>query len=353
MTMLAKETEPRALTLADYEARIHLYKEQIGVGYIGIGRTLLEAKEAKVVPHGQWEAWVTQTTGLTARQAQRCMQAATEIKDGSALARLEMSKALMLLGSGLDEAAKEEIAQKAADEGATVKELRERIKQQQEELKTAQRIAADETGRVTKAKLEALDAKEAAQSMESALREVSKENERLRGQLEGVQEYVEDQKAKAAEQARKEAAAASRERILELEKNKGRLIDDISHAGERERGLRQELKELRADLAAAEAREEKRAAELEQLRHEHQRRAMEDARGLSTSGLTGFDLAAAVRAFIGSAGVLPQMGATLRACSAQERETIRQNIETVAAWVDSARAALGVYEMPDGAYVVE
>ena len=40
----------KALTLADYEARIHLYKEQIGTGYIGIGRTLNEAKEAKVVP---------------------------------------------------------------------------------------------------------------------------------------------------------------------------------------------------------------------------------------------------------------------------------------------------------------
>lgn len=325
MTMLAKETETRALTLADYEARIHLYKEQVGAGFIGIGRTLLEAKEAKVVPHGQWETWVTETTGMTPRQAQRCMQAATEIKDGSALAKLEMSKALMLLGSGLDEEAKEQIAQKAADEGATVKELRERIERQKQEIETAQRIAADETGRVTKAKLEALEAKEAADSLRCSLEAKQKENESLRGQLEGVKEYVADQKAQAADRARQEATAAAR----------------------------QQIEDLRADLEAAEAREEKRAAELEQLRHEHQQRAMEDARGLSTSTLTGFDLAAAVRAFIGSAGVLPQMGATLRSASAQERETIRQNVETVAAWVDSARVALGVYEIPDTAYVVE
>jgi hypothetical protein len=64
---------------------------------------LNEAKAAGVVPHGQWEAWVTETTGLTPRQAQRCMKAATEIRDGSAMAQLEMSKALLLLGSGLDE----------------------------------------------------------------------------------------------------------------------------------------------------------------------------------------------------------------------------------------------------------
>lgn len=129
MTMLANRTETRSLTLADYEARIHLYKEQIGTGYIGIGRTLLEAKEAKVVPHGQWEAWVTETTGLTPRQAQRCMQAATEIKDGTMMARLEMSKALLLLSSGLDAEQQEEIAGRAVEEGATVKDLREQLRQ--------------------------------------------------------------------------------------------------------------------------------------------------------------------------------------------------------------------------------
>ena len=121
MTMLAAIEQKHMMTLADYEARIALYKEQIGVGYIGIGRTLTEAKEAEVVPHGEWEAWVTRTTGLNPRQAQRCMQAAREIKDGSALARLEMSKALLVLSSGLDQEAKEQIARQAADEGATVK----------------------------------------------------------------------------------------------------------------------------------------------------------------------------------------------------------------------------------------
>ena len=131
MTMLAKETEGRVLALADYEARIHLYKEQIGTGYIGIGRTLNEAREAGVVPHGQWESWVTEVTGLTPRQAQRCMQAAREIRDGSQLARLEMSKALLLLSSGLDEDTREEVAKAAADEGATVKRLRQEIREKQ------------------------------------------------------------------------------------------------------------------------------------------------------------------------------------------------------------------------------
>jgi hypothetical protein len=127
-TMLREEGAARRLTIADYEARIHLYKEQIGIGYIGIGRTLNEAKEAGAVPAGQWEAWVTDVTGLTIRQAQRCMQAAREIRDGSALARLEMSKAMRLLSSGLDEEEREELAQRADDEKLTVKALEDEIR---------------------------------------------------------------------------------------------------------------------------------------------------------------------------------------------------------------------------------
>lgn len=327
MTMLAavEHKDTHMMTLADYEARIYLYKEQIGVGYIGIGRTLIEAKEADVVPHGEWEAWVTRTTGLNPRQAQRCMQAAREIKDGSALARLEMSKALLVLSSGLDQEAQEQIARQAADEGATVKQLRKEIREKQQEADSLARMAREYSEDADRHCQRANDAEAAAQGMESALREVTQENDRLRGQLENVKEYVEDQRAQAADAARKEAAAEAQRKI----------------------------EDLRADLDAVEAREERRAAELERLRHEHQQRAMDDARGLATSTLTGFDLASAVRAFIGCAGVLPQMGTTLRSASPAERETIRQNIDTVAAWVDGARAALGVYTVPGDAFVVE
>lgn len=315
MTTLAAIEQKHMTTLADYEARIYLYKEQIGVGYIGIGRTLTEAKEADVVPHGEWEAWVTRTTGLNPRQAQRCMQAAREIKDGSALARLEMSKALLVLSSGLNQEAQEQIARQAADEGATVKQLRAEIEEYKKDLEWANQAAAAGTKDVTTAKLEALEAKEAAENMREALADARKENDHLRGQLENVKEYVADQRTQAADAARQEAAAAAQK----------------------------EIEGLKADLDAAEAREEKRAAELEQLRHERQQRAIDNARGLATSALSGFDLTAAVRAFIGSAGVLPQMGTTLRSAPKAERETIRQNIETVAAWVDGARAALGVW----------
>ena len=229
MTMLAKETETRALTLADYEARIHLYKEQIGTGYIGIGRTLIEAKEAKVVPHGQWESWVTETTGLPPRQAQRCMQAATEIREGSAMARLEMSKALMLLGSGLDEEAREEIAARAADEGATVKQLKE-------ELRKAKLQVVQETG--------------AAAEIREALKKAEEDRDQLERQMRATvsafQGRLDEEVGKAYQRGLSEQALGLEKENREEFQNKIEFIN-----GER-RQADEQIRDLQAKLENAE-----------------------------------------------------------------------------------------------------
>lgn len=392
-TMLAMNTEGKLMTISDYEARIHLYREQIGVGYIGIGRTLIEAKEADVVPHGEWEAWVTRSTGLTMRQAQRCMQAAREIRDGSALAKLEMSKALMLLSSGLDEDTQEEIAERTAEEGATVKALRAEIEKQKARMAEQDETILDQASEVASAQAaqrSAIEAKkdaeakaeelaDAAKALSETLQMTRNENQRLRNDManqvdtkvsERMQEMVaardtmekvlRDELDKAAEREKElqhKLGIAENDRIyienlMRREKSKLDLESYDTGAHDAREKAQKEIDDLKAELAAAEAREEKRAAELEKLRQEHTQREMDDARGLATTALTGFDLAAAVRAFIGIAGVLPQMGATIRAASPEEQETIRQNVETVAAWVDGARIALGGYIMADGARVM-
>ena len=282
MTMLANVTETRALTLADYEARIHLYKEQIGTGYIGIGRTLLEAKEAKVVPHGQWESWVTQTTGLTARQAQRCMQAATEIRDGSAMARLEMSKALLLLGSGLDEEAREEIAQKAGQEGATVKALKEEIRQTKLKLVQETGASAEIREALKKAEGEREDleqqirARETAyqQRLEEAREDAYKRGEqaggadaageirRLRADLEKnrqLRQSLQDRLDSAMRRADDQNSAA-RKIMLERDGIRNELNKQTQYANELKRMLDEREEEHQRMLAKCdeEAREEER-----------------------------------------------------------------------------------------------
>ena len=328
MTMLAKTTETRALTLADYEARIHLYKEQIGTGYIGIGRTLNEAKAAQVVPHGQWEDWVTKTTGLTPRQAQRCMQAATEIKDGSALARLEMSKALLLLGSGLDEEAREEIAEKAVEEGATVKELREQLRKAKLQIVQETGAAAEIREALKSAEADREQLEDQMRAAEQGYRvrlDQAREDAYRRGEMAG--------KADAAQAAREEVQALLQEKQDKIEaleeraqrNHQGRMNEIRSHNEQRE-----EWKRNQADLLAAAEEAEKRAAdaeaELEALR----------AGGAGLPDPAWKVLKVAVTRFMTDCEMLPLDPAAL----IPENARIMANIERLEKWTDMMRIAM-------------
>ena len=244
-------TDPRRLAM--YEERIRLYKEQIGVGYIGIGRTLNEAKAAGVVPHGQWETWVTQTTGLTPRQAQRCMKAATEIKDGSALAQLEMSKALMLLGSGLDMDAQEQIAARAAEEGATVKALREEIRQ----AKAAQEAADAENAESIRAlKLKLVQETGASTEIRAALKKAEEDRDALKGQLEATisayQKRMDEEAGNAYRRGLQDKAAGMEQDIRKEFQGKIDFLNSQKRqAEERVKDLQAELENSRKDGSQA------------------------------------------------------------------------------------------------------
>ena len=373
--------ETGIITLAHYEARIALYKEQIGTGYIGIGRTLNEAKEAGAVPHGEWETWVERVTGLTIRQAQKCMQAAREIKDGSELARLEMSKAIMLLGSGLEEEEREELARKSAEEGGTVKQLRAEI----EKVKAEKQAELDEAMQaVRQLKVQVVSETGAAAEIRESLRRAKAERDGLVNQLKATQEAYRKQIDQAEMEAYKRGAADQekeireeirgeflrktdflrqqkntldtqvemlQKRISEKEKEISAQWDrgynsarkELEEAKQAQATLESQLKELAEELEAAEEREAKKSRQLEELRSANQARQMDSAR-VSAQAFGGTDLAAAVRQFIGAAGVLPQMGSSMSRMPEDEREVIRDNIETVAAWVRGAMAAMGVVD---------
>lgn len=257
-------SQEMALSLADYEARIYLYKEQIGTGYIGIGRTLNEAKEAKVVPHGQWEDWVTRTTGLTPRQAQRCMQAATEIRDGSAMARLEMSKALLLLSSGLDEETREEIAGKAADEGATVKDLREQLKQ---------------------AKLKLMQETGAAVEIREELKRTESERASLQNQIKATIQGYQDRMAEVEDEAYRRGMKDGDSELRQMLRNREDRIRELNkEAREKLQEAKQETERaekyagrLEDRLDEAEERHQKELAECDREAREEEREAVKAA----------------------------------------------------------------------------
>ena len=279
MTMLAERNENKALTLADYEARIHLYKEQIGTGYIGIGRTLTEAKAARVVPHGEWEAWVTRTTGLSPRQAQRCMQAAEEIRDGSALARLEMSKALALLSSGLDRDEQEALAEKAAAENTTLRSLQDEVKRLKLQVVESTGAAADirEKLKAAEAERDQVSAQlrstftkmqdrlneETGKAYERGRTECARDAEReIRKEFDRKIEFLNGQKAMA-----EEAVKDLRKQLQNAQIEAGSKWDQGFTAGQSEAELMQKkvrkLERDREDLLAAAEEAEKRAAAAE------------------------------------------------------------------------------------------
>ena len=353
MTMLAKRTETRALTLADYEARIRIYKEQIGTGYIGIGRTLIEAKEAKVVPHGQWETWVTETTGLTPRNAQRCMQAATEIRDGSALAQLEMSKALMLLSSGLDEETREGIAEKAVEEGATVRDLREQLKQAK--LKLVQ-----ETGATAEIREQLKRSEEEKDSLAQQMR-ATEEGYRAR-----LDEAREDAFRRGEQAGGADAAAEIRKLQSRLDQAK-RLADDQNAAARsmmlQRDGLQNELnkqkqyaEELRKELDAGPAVPEGYAKDREILlaaAEDAERRAADaeaELEALRAGGAGQPDpvwkvLKVAVTRFMADCEMMPLDPAAM----APEKDRILANVTRVEKWADMMRMALAGVVPGEGA----
>lgn len=409
MTMLAKTTE-RALGLADYEARIRIYREQAVSGFLGIGRTLNEAKAAGVVPHGEWEAWVERTTGMAIRQAQRCMQAAQEIAPGSALERLDMSKAILLLSSGLDAEQKEALAGKAAEDGASVRELKEQIRKLKmekvqeagaaAEIRTALKRAESERDQLKgqmaaavqavkeDAERQATEAYErgtkdqsrmntaALQAANNAIDRYEKRNRELQEQLKAAEEANQDQYnlgKDAGDQERRKLRGQVDDLLEERNRLQAALKDARESSGAedmakqiqalqaeaekqaaeayargKERGaerageLETRLKDMQRELEAAEEREAKRARELAELKKERAKAGMDAARGIRADAMNGLDLAAAVRAFIGQAGTLPQMGAAIAGMNERERDGIRAQVETVAEWVRASRAALGI-----------
>lgn len=291
-----------AATLARIETGIRTAAQNVVQGYLTIGSYLNEAKGRKIVPHGQWEDWVLYNTGLSLRQAQQLMKAAREIPEGSAMAALPLSKARVILHLP-DAEERETLAKRATEENLTVRNLEEQIKQ--------------------------------------LTNDVSEARKSERRKLEGDRyEMIQKQRERQAEIERLRAALAQAEQQKPQE--------GISPEAQRQ------IDALRQELADAEDYAEQQAT----LRQEAQRQLLEQQS--STASSVGnlpdtLDLAAAVRVFIGAAGIFPHMGTALANMDGGKRRELAGYVDMIADWVDGARAALNscagvLYVMGDEAH---
>ena len=165
------------------------------------------------------------------------------------MARLEMSKALLLLGSGLDEEAREEIAAKAADEGATVKDLRE-------QLRKAKLQIVQETGAGAEIR-EALKTLEAERKqLEQQLRAQEQAyGDKLEEQMKARSRVFQEELAAARDDAyRRGEGAGKMDAAAEIRKLKEALAlneERVKEITRDNRGLAQDLKEKEKERAAA------------------------------------------------------------------------------------------------------
>lgn len=151
---------------------------------IEIGERLIEAK--KLVPHGEWEEYVSGRCGFKPRTAQAYMQIAASREKAQTFADLEFSKVLLLLA--MPEGQAEALTAEHDPQSMTVRDLKRQIAEYKDRLEKAADagaaqqqlllLATEENGAL-KQRLEGIDADYQAQ-----LLEVDRENDQLRAELQ-------------------------------------------------------------------------------------------------------------------------------------------------------------------------
>ena len=312
-------TDTGALTsLKIIEFRMDRALQDLRTGYLELGRCLIEAKEAQLVPHGQWEAWVREHACMSERQAQKLMQIARTVESGTALARLDISKIQTLLA--LPEGQREELAERAEAENLTLRELRDQVQQLKGERdryfneKTVAYGAGYSEG-----------SKKGRTSADAHVR-----------QLEDL--LAAEKKSHARDQATAGSMVNGLEtRIQMLEKQ-------LSEQPDPNKELYREIEKLQGDLSRA-TEYAKRQAE---LRKEAQEKLLsyeqDQSRGSGSRG--SVDFGASVRRFIGEVGVLQHMGSDIAAWPKNRRGELKMYLDTVETWLHNTRKALSV--IPSG-----
>lgn len=325
-----QELSAAGAALRRIEVRIATHFQHAADELLGVGLCLIEAKERELVPHGQWEEWVRQHTGMSERTAQRLMATAREVPEGSVLATLPISQVQAILA--LPEPEREDMAQQAKDDGLSVRKLQEAIEAKQEAERRAnglQQAIDTRDAHYDRAQAELAKKLKAAEALAAAEAEDRRNadqraNDRWRLTIQNLRDDLEE--------ARKTAPAEGI--TLEAQANIDRLAGQLAAA---QRAMKEQEARL---MEQAEKRQEAQNA-LMALRRQV---ARGDMAGEPTEGLTLEGLAEATRSFLGKVGTVPHMGRTLATLRQESRDGWEQYIDMVSAWVEGAREAMKAVE---------
>lgn len=311
MSSLVKGITAEMVTLKVLEDRIATHMQGAYSNLLQVGRCLVQVKEMNLVGHGEWEDWVRRNTGMSERSAQRLMQAARSVPEGSTMERLPVSKIQAILA--LPEGDREEMAERAEAESMTVKQLRDEVSKLHGavEKERAEKLLAE------KAYSKDMLAKDAqVNDLRGRIRIQAEMNGRLDGIRREAENRAEALQLQLDELLSRPAAGISAEAQAEIDRLRAELEDAEEYAA-RQADLRQEAQEALMNFQQGK----------EDDAHEYRR-------------FGAGDLAAAVNAFIGSAGVFTHMGAEICKMNDGERADMVLQISRVSEWLEGARRAM-------------
>lgn len=303
---LAVEMRRQAL-----EAKIVIYMRGAYENMLEVGRCLCEAKDEKLVSHGEWESWVLANTGFSVRQAQRLMQAARAVPSGSIMNGMPISKIQVLLQ--LPEGDREAVAAASVETDATVRELRAAI-----EKSKAEGLAADAVAQKLKESVELhrsarIELEKEKIVLENSLRSEQRMNARINGMLSDTQARIAELEKQLAENASENGISEAAQAQIDALNEKVRKLNQFAADQARKR-QQAERALLNADMGTA------RGSELQ----------------VTQIG----DIVSTIRTFIGSAGVITQMGSAIRTLSDSDRGELKRYIGLVEGWARDARKAM-------------
>lgn len=300
------------VTLANIEYRIAHHMKGAYENILEVGRCLCEAKDAGLIAHGQWEEWVRQNTGMSERSAQKLMQTARSVHSGSSLAQLPISKITTILS--LPEPEREGMAERAITEDMTLRQLQEAVRQEKQRADNLAAAHVKASARADAAERQLADLK--ADLPKQAENMAAEYAEKAAEEIDALRAQLAEAEARAA-QASERADYISPEAQAQID----RLTDELAEAesyAERQAELRQQ------------AQQELLNQRVQAVRGDHPQAV--------TFGVA--ELAAAVQAFVGAAGVLPHLGANIAQISEGERGQMRQYVDMIDTWVSGARRVL-------------
>ena len=282
--------------------QLRAYRMNVDLNLWQMARVLVEAKDKKIVPQGEWRAWLTEYANMGLRSAQDLMAAYRRFEGKLPLEEINRSKVFKLLP--LPEEAEEQFLAEHDVREMSTREIQEAVKAAREE-------ALEEAEARVKA------AEERARAAEEREPDIPPE---LLAELERSRQGLDEARAGMAEYAEMARQAAGAQAKAERERDEARaeMAEQDELLKEQQDALNRAQEEL-LNMKSAQARGE-----------EH----------VYKDELTLDVFESAVREFIGICARMPHMGSSFCGMDNATINRYFQLVKTVESWAEGARNAI-------------